>query len=133
LNITARAAAAVKHLALALGLGVAVLAVALGGAGFLTAAYYLHFAHEMDSVRAAALTGATLLVAAALVALIGAAILKRTKKPQPGWLCDFTGLAGLAVRLATMTIRRDPKKALIIAAVSGVLVELLFGDGKKEK
>jgi hypothetical protein len=133
LNITARAAAAVKHLALALGLGVAVLAVALGGAGFLTAAYYLHFAHEMDSVRAAALTGATLAAAAILLAVIGAAALKRSKKPQPGWLSDFTGLAGLAVRLAAMTIRRDPKKALIIAAVSGVLVELLFGDGKKEK
>ncbi len=133
MNITARAAAAVKHLALALGLGVAVLAVALGGAGFLTAAYYLHFAHEMDSVRAAALTGATLAAAAILLAVIGAAALKRSKKPQPGWLSDFTGLAGLAVRLAAMTIRRDPKKALIIAAVSGVLVELLFGDGKKEK
>jgi hypothetical protein len=133
LNITARAGAAVKHLALALGLGVTVLAVALGGAGFLTAAYYLHFAHQMPPDRAAAITGVTLLAAAILVALIGAVVLKRTKKPQPGWLSDFTGIAGLAVRLATMTIRRDPKKALIIAAVSGVLVELLFGDGKKEK
>jgi len=133
LNITARAGAALKHFALALGLGVVVLAVALAGAGFLTAAYFLHFAHEMPPDRAAAVTGVTLVGAAVLVALIGAAILKRTKKPQPGWLSDFTGLAGLAVRLAAMTIRRDPKKAVIIAAVSGVLVELLFGDGKKEK
>jgi uncharacterized membrane protein YfcA len=133
MNITARARAALKRFALALGLGVAVLAVALGGAGFLTAAYYLHFAQKMPPDRAAALTGATLLAAAVLVALLGAVILKRSRRPQPGWLSDFTGLAGLAVRLAAMTIRRDPKKALVIAAVSGVLVELLFGDGKKEK
>jgi len=133
MNITSRIGAAVKGLALAIGLGVAVLAIALGGIGFLTAAYYLHFAHLLDPERAAAVTGGTLVAAALLVALIGAIILKRTRKPQPGWLSDFGGAMGLGLRLATALVRRDPKKAVLIAAVSGVLVELMFGDGKKEK
>jgi len=133
MNVTARIGAAVKGLALAIGLGVAVLAIALGGVGFLTAAYYLHFSHVLGPERAAAVTGGTLAVTALLVAAIGAAVLKRTKKPQPGWLSDFGGAVGLGLRLATALVRRDPKKAIIIAAVSGVLVELIFGDGKKEK
>jgi hypothetical protein len=133
MNITGRIGAAVKGLALAIGLGAAVLVIALGGVGFLTAAYYLHFAESLGPERAAALTGGTLAAAALLVALIGAIVLKRTKKPQPGWLSDFGGALGLGLRLATALVRRDPKKAIIIAAVSGVLVELIFGDGKKEK
>ena len=133
MNITARMGAAVKGLALAIGLGVAVLAIALGGVAFLTAAFFLHFARLLGPEQAAAVTGGTLVVAALLVALIGATVLKRTKKPQPGWLSDFGGAMGLGLRLATAMVRRDPKKAVIIAAVSGVLVELIFGDGKKEK
>jgi hypothetical protein len=133
MNITSRLGAAVKGLALAIGLGVAVLAITLGGVGFLTAAYYLHFSAMFGPERAAAVTGGTLVVAALLVAGIGAAALKRFKKPQPGWLSDFGGAMGLGLRLATAMVRRDPKKALIIAAVSGVLAELMFGDGKKEK
>jgi hypothetical protein len=133
MNITARVGTAVQRLALAIGLGVAVLAIGLGGVGFLTAAYYLHFAPLLGPERAAAVTGGTLVVAALLVALIGAAVLKRTRKPQPGWLSDFGGAMGLGLRLAAAMVRRDPKKAMIIAAVSGVLVELIFGDGKKEK
>jgi hypothetical protein len=133
MNITARVGAAVKELALALGLGVAVLAIALAGGGFLTAAYYLHFAQQLGPERAAAVTGGTLAVAALVVGAAGALVLKRAKKPQPGWLSDFGGAMGLGLRLAGALVRRDPKKAMIIAAVSGVLVELIFGDGKKEK
>jgi hypothetical protein len=133
MNVTARIGAAVKGLALAIGLGIAVLVIALAGVGFLTAAFYLHFANLLGPIRAAAVTGGTLAVAALLVALIGAAVLKRSKKPQPGWLSDFSGAMGLGLRLATALVRRDPKKAMVIAAVTGVLAELIFSDGKKEK
>jgi len=133
MNVTARLGAAVKELALVIGLGIAVLAITLGGVGFLTASYYLHFAHRLGAERAAAVTGGSLAVAALVVAAVGAVVLKRARKPQPGWLSDFSGAMGLGLRLAAAVVRRDPKKAMIIAAVSGVLVELIFGDGKKDK
>jgi hypothetical protein len=133
MNITARAGAAVKHLVLGIGVGAAVLVIALAGVGFLMAAFYIYAAHHMDAASAAALTGAVLAVLAVLVAVIGAGVLRRMKKQQPGWLSDFGGTLGLGVRLASMMVRRDPKKALMVAAISGVLVELILSDGKKEK
>jgi hypothetical protein len=87
----------------------------------------------MDAERAALATGGALLVAAVLVAAIGAAVLRRMKKQQPGWLSDFGGVVGLGVRLAGMLVRRDPKKALMVAALSGALVELILSDSKREK
>jgi hypothetical protein len=132
MNITARAGAAVKQLALGIGLGAAVLVIALGGLGFLTAGFYIYAAHHLLPEAAAAVTGGILLLMALLVALVGAAVLKRVKKPQPGWLSDFGGALGLGVRLAGLMVRRDPKKAVIIAAMTGALVELILSDGKKK-
>jgi hypothetical protein len=110
---------------------VAVLAVALAGLGFLVAAFYLYAAQHMDAERAAALTGGVLLALAVLIGAGGAAVLRKIKKPQPGLLSDLGGTLGLGIRLAGLLVRRDPRKAIIIAAVSGALAEYILSDRKK--
>jgi hypothetical protein len=132
-NLTGRAAEALKNFALGAGIGLAVLAVALAGLGFFITAFYIWLARHFDAATAAAMTGATLVLLAILIAITGADILRRLKKPQPGLLSDFGGTLGLGLRLAGILVRRDPKKAIIIAAVTGALAEFIMSDRKDKQ
>jgi len=130
MSLSGRASAAVKHLALSAALGIVVLAIVLTGLGFLAAALYITISRHFPADQAAAITGAALIAAALLIGAIGAAILKKLKKPQPSMIAEFAGTFGLATRLIGMVVRRDPKKAVILAALSGAIVEYVMGDRK---
>jgi hypothetical protein len=132
-NLTGRAAEALKRFALGAGIGLAVLAVALAGLGFLITGFYIWLARHVDAASAAAITGGLLALLAILIAVIGGDILRRIKKTQPGLLSDFGGTLGLGLRLAGILVRRDPKKAIIIAAVTGALAEFILSESKTKK
>jgi hypothetical protein len=131
MSIAGRTNAAIKQAAFSAGLGIAVLVVSLAGLGFLTAAFYVLMTHSFQPAAAAAITGAGLIILAAVIAAIGAALLKRARNRQPSLLSEFGGTLGLATRLITMLVRRDPKKAIILAAVSGAIAEYVLGDNRK--
>jgi hypothetical protein len=131
MSIPGRANAAVKHAALSAGLGLAVLAICLAALGFFTAAFYITIATHVPAATAALVTGGALIALALMVAAIGAALLKRAKQRQPSLLSEFGGTLGLSMRLITMLVRKDPKKAVILAAVSGALAEYLLSDHRE--
>jgi hypothetical protein len=131
MSIPGRASAAVKHAALSAGLGLAVLAICLAALGFFTAAFYITVATHVPPAAAAASTGGALIVLALLIAAIGAALLKRAKRRQPSLLSEFGGTLGLSIRLITMLVRKDPKKAVILAAVSGALAEYVLSERRE--
>ncbi len=131
MSIQGRASAAVKHAALSAGLGVACLVISLAGLGFFTAAFYLTLAKYFDPQIATLITGGALIVLALLIAAIGSALLKRARNRQPSLLSEFGGTLGLGIRVISILVRRDPKKAVILAAVSGALAEYVMSDNRK--
>jgi hypothetical protein len=128
MNLSGRVSAFLRHYGLAIGLGVTVLCIGLAGLGFLIAGYYVWLTSHFAAAPAAAIAGATLLALAVLTAIIGSALIKRMKKPEGSLFGDAASTLGLGMRLASMLIRRDPKKALILAAISGALAEWLLSD-----
>jgi hypothetical protein len=123
--------ATVKHAALSAGLGVTCLAVGLAGVGFFTASFYIFVAQHFHPLAATLITGGALIVLALLIAAIGAGMLKRSKQRQPSLFSEFGGTLSLGIRLASILVRRDPKKAVILAAVSGALAEYVLSDNRK--
>jgi hypothetical protein len=131
MNLAARAGAIAKHWALGAGLGLAVLVIALCGLGFLTGGLYIYIARHTDAASAAAITGGVLLVLAVVIGYCGSVVLRKLKKPQPGLLSDFGGALGMGARLVGLLVRRDPRKAVVLAALAGVIAEYITSDNKK--
>jgi hypothetical protein len=131
MSIAGRTNAAIKQAAFSAGLGIAVLAISLAGLGFLTASLYVLMTRFFPPAGAAAITGAGLIILAMLIGAIGAGLLKRAKKRQPSLLSEFGGTLGLTTRLITMLVRRDPKKAIILATLSGAIAEYVLSDNRK--
>ncbi len=131
MNLSGRVSALLRHYGLAIGLGVAVLCIGLAGLGFLIAGYYLWLTHYLGTAPAAAITGGTLFALAGLTAIIGAGVIKQLKKPEGNLFGDAASTLGLGMRIASLMIRRDPKKALILAAISGALAEYILSDTRK--
>jgi hypothetical protein len=123
--------ATVKHAAFSAGLGVTCLAIGLAGVGFFTAAFYIFVAGHFVPLVATLITGGALVVLALLIAVVGAGILKRSKRRRPSLFSDFGGTLSLGIRLASILVRRDPKKAVILAAVSGALAEYVLSEDRK--
>ncbi len=131
MSISGRINATARHAAWSAGLAAACLAIGLAALGFFAAAFYIFLEGHFDAVTAALMTGGALLVLALLVAAIGAAMLKRARKRQPSLFSEFGGTLSLGIRLASILVRRDPKKAVILAAVSGALAEYVLSDNRK--
>jgi hypothetical protein len=131
MNLSARASAVLRHLALSASVGIAALFIALGGLGFLIFAYYNWLQTHLPNQQAAAITGGTLILIAIAVSIIGFAIVKKLKKPQTSLLADFGGTIGLGLRLASFLVRKDPKKAIILATLAGAIAEYLLSDTRE--
>lgn len=131
MNLSARAGAVLRHLALSASVGIAVLFIALAGLGFLIFAYYNWLLSHFPTEQAGAITGATLILIAAATGIFGLAIVKKLKKPQPSMLADFGGTLGIGLRLASLLVRKDPKKAIILATIAGAIAEYLLNDTRE--
>ena len=133
MDIPRRADAAVKGLLLWVGVGMATLVVALAGLGFLIAGFFLWLHQTRSNAVAAAITGALLLILAALIGAAGIYVLNQIRKRQPTLMQEiggFAGMAGAAVRLVSLVIRQDPRKALIMALLAGAIAEYFTGADK---
>jgi dipeptide/tripeptide permease len=131
MDISGRVSGFVRQLALSAGLGIIVLAIVLTGIGFLVTALSVYVGQHFPPAQAAAVTGFILIALAMLIAGLGSLILKKTKKQRPSLLSEFGSTVGLATRLIGMLVRRDPKKAIILAAVSGAIAEYVMSDTRK--
>jgi hypothetical protein len=131
IDLAGRATSVVLRAAAALGIGLAVFAIILAGIGFFAAGAFIHLAHLLGPAKGAAVMGGALFVLAILVGLAGAWSLKNFKKRRPSMLSEFNATFGLGARLLVLLVRRDPKKAILLAAVTGAIVEYLLGDDKK--
>ena len=132
MSIPGRVSAAVRELVLGAGLGITVLVTLFAGIGFLVAGFFLWIEQYKSIPVAAAITGGALLALAILIAAIGRAILKKMKKPQPSLLAEFGGIAGTVGRLAGFLIRRDPRKAMILAVIAGAVADYITSGDKKK-
>lgn len=136
MSIPGRVEAAVKGLVLWAGLGMAALAVALAGLGFLIAGFFIWVGRYEPWDAAAAITGGVLLLLTIAIALAGKTLLDRIKRRQPTLMQELGGAAGIAGsvgRLAGLIVRRDPRKAVILAMIAGAVVEYVTGGDKKRK
>jgi hypothetical protein len=133
MDLAGRATSLVLRLAAAVGLGAGVLCVILGGIGFLAAGVFIHLDHRLGPAQAAIAIGAGLLVLALLIAVIGGYSLKKFRKRRPSLLAEFGATFGLGARLAALLVRRDPRKAVVLAALAGAVAEYLFADSRKDR
>jgi hypothetical protein len=131
MDIAGRATSVVLRLAASVALGAGVLCIILAGIGFLAAGVFIHLDHRIGPAAAAATIGGGLIILAILIALIGAYSLKKFRKRRPGLLTEFSATFGLGARLISLLVRRDPRKAVLLAAMTGAIVEYLLGDDKK--
>ena len=131
MNLSRHARLLIKGAALWTGVAVAALCIALAGLGFLITGFFIWLARHTDYASASAITGGVLLVLALATGSAGGLVLKRMRKKRPSLLAEFGGTAGIALRLAGILVRRDPRKAMIIAVVAGALAEYITSEKKK--
>lgn len=131
MNISGRINGTLRNAALWAGLGVVIVAVVLAALGFLITGLFMWLTHRLPAESAAAVLGGGLLVAAVVLAWIGGAVIRKSRRKYPSLLSEFGGTIGLAGRLVGMLVRRDPKKALIISIIAGALAEYITSDKKK--
>jgi hypothetical protein len=131
MNLSRRFGLMLKSAALWAGMAIAVLGVLLAALGFLVAGFFLWVSHHMGNDLAAVITGGVLIAVAIIIALSGFAILKGMRRKQPSLLAEFGGTIGLALRLAGLVVRRDPKKAIIISIIAGALAEYITSERKR--
>jgi len=130
MNISGRVNGVLRNAALWAGLGTAILFIALAGLGFLIAGFYIWLAGQMAHAPAAAITGGVLLLLSIATALIGGAVIRKTRARHPSFISEFGGTVGLAGRLVGLLVRKDPKKALILSAIAGALLEYITSEKK---
>jgi hypothetical protein len=108
-------------------LAVAALCVALAASGFFIAAFYLWLAPHLGAASAAAVSGAVLLVFAAVIAVV----LRRLRWRRLSLMTEVGSLIGVGFQLLKMVVQRDPKRALIVSLVAGALAEYISAPNNK--
>jgi nitrate/nitrite transporter NarK len=131
MNLSRRANHLVKNAALWACTAIAALCIALAGLAFLVTGAFICLSHHTGEASAAAITGAALLVLAAVIGLAGGYTLKRIRRRQPSLLSEFGGTLGMAGQLAGFLIRKDPRKAMILSVVAGALAEYITSERKR--
>lgn len=102
---------------------IALLFLSFGALCLFTTALLIWLIHYVGPAPAFALTG-LLLVLEAIAVFCGCRLAlghMHTKRPNLG--SSALGFASLALRVATLTIRRSPRKAVISAALLGALID----------
>lgn len=135
MSIQSHAQSVMKRMMLTAGIGMAAGAAATIASGFLLAAFFVWLTEHFGVPAAAALMAAFLLICAAMISAIGAMIVKRMKRRESSLWAEIASTATIAKSvgaLITMVIRKDPKKALVLAAVAGVVAEYLTTDRRKK-
>ncbi|HQT45756.1 MAG: hypothetical protein B7X08_03290 [Acidocella sp. 20-63-7] len=109
-----------RKAALGTSMAAVTLCITLAALGFFIASFYILLTQHTSSAAAAAITGAILLALALITGLITKTIFKKRSQN----LSDWSEL----LSLATYLIRRDPKKAMLLALLAGAVTEYFAGD-----
>ena len=134
MTITRRVSSYSKMATLWVAMVIAALCTSLGALFFFTAALLIWIDHYVGPAAAAALAGLALLLEAIAILIGCQLVLKRMRARQPGGLGgDFLGLAATGLRLATLTFRRSPRKALIVAMILGAVADYFNAGPDKKK
>ena len=112
-----------KSAALWSGLATAVLCLVLAAFAFLAASLFIWMASHLGAAAAAALTAVSLLLLAGLVMIFGAILLARRRRRAPELFADTAGTIATLTSLIALLVRQDPKRALLLALLSGALLE----------
>ena len=134
MTITRRVGSFGKMATLWVAMVIAVLCTSLAALFFFTAALLIWLDHYVGPAAAAALAGAMLLIEAAIIFIVCQVVLKRMRARHTGSLSgSVLGFAGLAIRMATLVIRRAPRKALVTAAILGALADYFTAGSDSKK
>ena len=109
-------------------MGAAMLALGLAAAGFFTAAFYIWLCGHFSPAASCLIAGGSLLALALAIGLAGTAALRAAHARERARLAQFNLTISAALSLAAYLVRRDPKKAMIIALLAGILAEFLGGE-----
>jgi hypothetical protein len=116
---------ALKSAALWGALATIVLCLVLAALAFLTAAIFIWLASHVGAAGAAAIAALALLFLALQIMLFGGLLLARLRARAPGLFEDTASTIALLTSLATLAVRRDPKRTLLLALIAGALTEYL--------
>ncbi|WP_298213918.1 hypothetical protein [Acidocella sp.] len=130
MNLTRRAGMIGRNVALWVFMVMAVLTMALGALGFFVAALLFWLSEHIGPAGATAVAGAVLLLFALATGIISSVVLRRMRARQPSLAMEGMGAVSLGLRLATMAIRRDPRKAVLGALIAGAIAEYFAGNAK---
>ncbi|WP_297370206.1 hypothetical protein [Acidocella sp.] len=127
MELPARLSAALRTGLLALAVALLALMLCLVAFGFLVAGFCLWLTAHLGAPAASAITGAALLVLAALIALGGVLLARRSRAAPPETSEAVAGSAALPLLSALLgaLVRKSPKAALIGALLLGMLSEFL--------
>ncbi|MGE4481116.1 hypothetical protein [Acidocella sp.] len=123
MDLSRRAVFVGKSAALWAVMALAVLCTALAALGFFTAAFLIWVSDYLGPAAAAAIAGVILLLAACAIAGGFTLVLRRMKARQPSMTTEAMGSLSLAIRLASLVVRRDPRKAMLAALIAGAVAE----------
>jgi hypothetical protein len=123
MSITRYAGFTLKSAAIWVGLGITILCLVLCAFGLLAAALFIYVAHHWGTAAAAAVTALALLLLAAQVLLAGALFFHRARRRTPDIFGEATGTIAMLTSFANIFVRRDPKRAMLLALLAGAITE----------
>ena len=123
MGFVSRAERLLKHAVLWAWLAVVALFLVMAGLGFLAAALFIWMTTHLGAAAAAAITGAALLGLALLTTLIGGLVFRRLRRRAPHLFGNAFSLISTLASLGGLLVRRDPKRAVLMALVAGALAE----------
>lgn len=132
MSITRRVGSFGKIATLWVAMVVAILCVCLGALVFFNAALLVWLSHYVGLAEALVFAGLILLVEAVVLLMGFQLALKRMKAKQSSGLADVLGLTSMALRFATLTFQRSPRKALIAAVIFGALADYFTSNRDKK-
>jgi hypothetical protein len=112
-----------KSAALWVALATTVFCLVLAALLLLAVALFIFIDQRWGAAPAAALTALALLFIAAQVLLAGALIFGRVRRRQPDLFGEATSTIAMLTSLANLLIRRDPKRAVLLSLLAGIVTE----------
>jgi len=125
MNIVRYAGFTLKSAALWVALAFAVLFLVLAAFCLLAVALFVTIDQHWGTAAAAALTGLALLLIAGLVLVAGAMTLGRVRRRTPHPFGEASSTVAMLMSFANILVRRDPKRALLLALIAGAVTEYL--------
>lgn len=111
-------------------IGVVLLCLVVGAFGFIAAALFIWMASHVGAAAAAALMALILLVFAVIILLIGRLVQSQLRTRRLHLFADPLAIFTAVISVAGLVVRRNPKYALALSLLAGILTEYLGNAGR---